>query len=149
MAASISPAVMDLCRCVDAAATAGGVASALSKLATAMVATMAVRNERRTLHPPGSMDVSSATSTRTLRTRVRCPPVLGTRDAVVAEIRRYEVHGSPHVQVALAFSDRTFATAQLGAESVPAGVEAGDPVLVRYAMNVVVALERPAAADRS
>jgi hypothetical protein len=70
--------------------------------------------------------------------------VLGTREAVVAEIRRYEVHGSPHVQVALAFPDRTFATAQLGAESVPAGVEAGDPVLVRFAMNVVVALERPA-----
>jgi hypothetical protein len=46
--------------------------------------------------------------------------------------------------VALAFADRTFAKAQLGAESVPAGIQPGDPVVVRYAMNVVVALERPA-----
>jgi len=69
--------------------------------------------------------------------------MLGTREAVGAEGRPYEIHGAPHVQVALAFPDRTFATAQLGAESVPPGIEAGDPVLVRYAMNVVVALERP------
>ena len=35
--------------------------------------------------------------------------MLGERDAVVAEVRPYDVHGSPHVQVALAFADRTFA----------------------------------------
>jgi hypothetical protein len=69
--------------------------------------------------------------------------VLSAREAVVAEVRRYEVHGSPHVEVALAFPDRTFAKAQLGAESVPEGLVAGDAVVVRSAMNVVVALERP------
>jgi hypothetical protein len=70
--------------------------------------------------------------------------MLGTREAVVAEVRPYEIHGSPYVQVALAFPDKTFATAQLGAESVPDALAPGDQVVVRYAMNVVVALERPA-----
>jgi hypothetical protein len=70
--------------------------------------------------------------------------MLGNRDAIVAEVRRYEIHGSPYVEVALAFADRTFAKAQLGAESVPDGLAPGDAVVVRSAMNVVVALERPA-----
>jgi len=69
--------------------------------------------------------------------------VLGERIATVAELEPYEVHGSPHVRVALAFPDRTFMQAQLGAESVPEGLAPGDPVIVRLAMNVVVALERP------
>jgi len=73
--------------------------------------------------------------------------VLGERSAVVADVQPYEVHGSPHVTVALAFPDGTFAKAQLGAESVPEGIQPGDPVLVRYAMNVVVALERPPTSD--
>lgn len=71
--------------------------------------------------------------------------VLGERTAVVAEVRAYEVHGSPHVNVALAFPDGTFTRAQLGAESVPEGLQAGDPVVVKLAMSVVVALERPPA----
>lgn len=70
--------------------------------------------------------------------------VLGERTAVVAEVQPYEVHGSRHVTVVLAFADGTFTQAQLGAESVPEALEPGDPVLVRYAMSVVVALERPA-----
>jgi hypothetical protein len=47
------------------------------------------------------------------------------------------------MRVVLAFPDRTFMQAQLGAESVPEGLRPGDPVVVRLAMNVVVALERP------
>jgi len=68
--------------------------------------------------------------------------VLGEREAVVADVQPYEVHGSPHVKVALAFPDRTFMQAQLGRESVPEGLQAGDAVIVRLAMNVVVAIER-------
>jgi len=71
--------------------------------------------------------------------------VLGERTAVVAEVQPYEVHGSPHVTVALAFADGTFMQAQLGAESVPDGLQQGDPVVVKLAMSVVVALERPTA----
>lgn len=72
----------------------------------------------------------------------RLVAMLAEREAVVAEVRRYEIHGSPHVQVALAFADGTFLQAQLGAESVPADLEAGDEVVVRSAMNVVVSIER-------
>ena len=68
--------------------------------------------------------------------------MLGERHAVVAEVQPYDVHGSPHVQVALAFDDGTFEQVRLGAESVPAELRAGDPVLVRLAMSVVVAIER-------
>jgi hypothetical protein len=68
--------------------------------------------------------------------------VLGERTAVVASVQPYEVHGSRHVTVALAFADGTFAKAQLGAESVPEGLQQGDPVLVKYAMSVVIAVER-------
>ena len=70
--------------------------------------------------------------------------MLGERDAVVAEVRPYDVHGSPHVQVALAFADKTFQQVQLGAESVPADLRPGDAVVVRLAMSVVVGIERPA-----
>ena len=73
--------------------------------------------------------------------------VLGERTAVVAEVQPYEVHGSRHVTVALAFADGTFMQAQLGAESVPDDLRPGDPVVVKLAMSVVVALERPASAD--
>jgi hypothetical protein len=68
--------------------------------------------------------------------------MLGERDAVVAEVQPYDVHGSPHVKVALAFEDHTFQQVQLGAESVPKGLRAGEPVIVRFAMNVAVAIER-------
>ena len=62
---------------------------------------------------------------------------------MVADVQPYEVHGSRHMKVALAFADGTFAQAQLGAESVPEGLRQGDPVVVKLAMSVVVALERP------
>ena len=70
--------------------------------------------------------------------------MLGERIATVAELEPYEVHGSRHVRVVLAFPDQSFEQAQLGAESVPEGLRPGDPVIVRTAMNVVVALERAA-----
>ena len=58
--------------------------------------------------------------------------MLGERDAVVAEVRRYEVHGSPHVQVALAFADRTFAAGaarrrERAGGSAPGDAGAGPP----------------------
>ncbi len=71
--------------------------------------------------------------------------VLGERTAVVADVQPYEVHGARHVTVALAFPDGTFTQAQLGEESVPEGLRPGDPVVVRFAMSVVVAVERPPA----
>ena len=73
--------------------------------------------------------------------------VLGERTAVVADGQPYEGHGSRHVTVALAFPDGTFMQAQLGAESVPDGLQKGDAVVVKLAMSVVVALARSPTAD--
>jgi hypothetical protein len=70
--------------------------------------------------------------------------VLGAKEAVVRGIEPYAVHGSPHVRVALSLDSGEMIQAQLGAESVPADLTAGERVVVRFAMNVVVAIERPA-----
>jgi hypothetical protein len=68
--------------------------------------------------------------------------VLGEQEAVVIEIRPWDVHGVGHVDVTLVYPDRTVETARLGRESVAEGLVAGDMVLVAKAMNVVVEVRR-------
>ena len=71
--------------------------------------------------------------------------VLGEQEAVVMEIRPWDVHGVGHVDVTLVYPDRTVETARLGSESVAEGLVAGDVVLVAKAMNVVVEVRRAGA----
>jgi hypothetical protein len=71
--------------------------------------------------------------------------VLGEQEAVLVEIRPWDVHGVGHVDVTLVYPDRTVETARLGSESVPEGLVAGDVVLVAKAMNVVVEVRRAGA----
>jgi hypothetical protein len=71
--------------------------------------------------------------------------VLGEQEAVVMEIRPWDVHGVGHVDVTLVYPDRTVETARLGSESVAEGLVAGDLVLVAKAMNVVVEVRRAGA----
>jgi hypothetical protein len=66
--------------------------------------------------------------------------MLGEREAVVVEVRRWDVHGVGHVDVTVVFADRRVETARLGSESVPPGLEAGDRVLVSLAMNMIVGI---------
>jgi len=73
--------------------------------------------------------------------------VLGDREAVILEIRRFDIHGSGFVDVTVLFSDRSTASARLGAESVPPGLEPGDHVRVSLAMNMIVAVERSSDQD--
>lgn len=73
--------------------------------------------------------------------------MLGAKEAVVRGIEPYAVHGSPHVRVALGLDSGETIQAQLGAESVPADLTAGERVVVRFAMNVAVAIERPQASS--
>jgi len=68
--------------------------------------------------------------------------VLGEREAVVLEVRAFDIHGSGFVDVTVVFPDRSTASARLGAESVPADLEVGDEVLASMAMNMVVAIRR-------
>lgn len=73
----------------------------------------------------------------------RLGDVFAEREAVVVEIRPWDVHGVAHVDVTLVYADRSVETARLGRESVPDGLVAGEHVLVAKAMNVVVELRRP------
>jgi hypothetical protein len=68
--------------------------------------------------------------------------VLGEREAVVVEIRPWDVHGVAHVDLTLTYPDRSVETARLGKESAPEDLKAGEHVLVIKAMNVVVEVRR-------
>ena len=71
--------------------------------------------------------------------------MVGDRNGTVVEVRPFAIHGVPHVDVTIAWRDGGTATARLGAESVPDGIEPGDEVLARLVMSSVVALERAGA----
>ena len=61
---------------------------------------------------------------------------------MVVEVRPWDVHGVGYVDVTVVYEDRELETARLGPESVPAELKAGERVLVRLAVNMIVAIER-------
>ena len=69
--------------------------------------------------------------------------MLGEQEAVVVEVRQWDVHGVAHVDLTLVYPDRSVETARLGKESAPDDLTAGEHVLVMKAMNVVVEVRRP------
>jgi len=68
--------------------------------------------------------------------------MLGEREAVVLEVRPFDIHGVEHVDVTVAYADRSMETVRLGSESVPGGLGADERVVVVKAMNVVVEIRR-------
>jgi hypothetical protein len=69
--------------------------------------------------------------------------VLGQQEAVVVEVKPWDVHGVGYVDVTVVYPDRVLETARLGPESVPDDLEAGERVLVSRAVNMIVAITRP------
>lgn len=69
--------------------------------------------------------------------------MLGEVEAVVIEIKPWDVHGVGYVDVTVAYRDRSTETARLGPESVPRDLRTGEPVLVSRAVNMIVAIRRP------
>ncbi len=69
--------------------------------------------------------------------------MLGEQEALVLDVKAWDVHGVGYVDVTVAFRDRSIETARLGRESVAEGLEAGEEVLVDRAVNVIVAVRRP------
>lgn len=65
------------------------------------------------------------------------------REALVLEIRPFDVHGSGFVDVTVAYADRTVDTARLGRESAPADLRSGERVVVRRVMSTIVEVVRP------
>ncbi len=69
--------------------------------------------------------------------------MLGEAEAIVVDVRAFDVHGVGYADVTLTYRDRSMTTARLGRESVPEGLAAGDQVVVRTAANMIVAIDRP------
>lgn len=69
--------------------------------------------------------------------------MLGEVEAVVLEVKPWDVHGVGYVDVTVVFPDRTTDTARLGPESVPEDLQAGEQVVVSRAVNMIVAIRRP------
>ena len=68
--------------------------------------------------------------------------MFGDRDAVVRDVRPWEVHGVPYVDVTVSYEDGSSEVARLGVESVPADLGVGDRVAVRRAVNMIVSIRR-------
>ena len=59
------------------------------------------------------------------------------------EIRPWEVHGVPYVDVTVRYEDGTTESARVGPESVPEGLQAGERVMVDRAANMIIGMRRP------
>lgn len=68
--------------------------------------------------------------------------VLGEQEAVVLEVKPWDVHGVGYVDVTVVFPDRSVENARLGAESIPENLEAGERVMVSRAVNMIVSIRR-------
>ena len=68
--------------------------------------------------------------------------MLGELEAVVAEVKPWDVHGVAYVDVTVVYPDRVLETARLGPESVPEDLEAGERVMLTKAVNMIVGIRR-------
>jgi hypothetical protein len=68
--------------------------------------------------------------------------VLGEQEAVVLDVKPWDVHGVGYVDVTVVFPDRAVENARLGAESIPMDLQAGERVMVSRAVNMIVAIRR-------
>jgi hypothetical protein len=69
--------------------------------------------------------------------------MLGEQEAVVVEVRPFDLHGVRYQDVTIAYRDRSVAQARLGPESVPDDLRPGEEVLATRVVNMVVSLRRP------
>jgi hypothetical protein len=68
--------------------------------------------------------------------------MLGEQEAIVVEVRPWDVHGVAHVDVTIAYPDRSVETARLGKESIPSDLQPGERIVVSKAMDIVVEIRR-------
>jgi hypothetical protein len=68
---------------------------------------------------------------------------MGEIEAMVVEVKPFDLHGVRYADVTIAYRDRAVDTARLGPEGIPEDLEAGEVVLATKVANVVVSLRRP------
>ena len=69
--------------------------------------------------------------------------MLGEEEAVVLEVRSFDLHGVRYSDVAVGLRDRSVQEARLGPESVPEGLGKGERVFVTRVANMIVSIRRP------
>jgi len=68
--------------------------------------------------------------------------VLREEEAVVVDIKPFNLHGVNFQDVTITFPDRSIDHARLGPEGVPENLQPGDVVLAMRVSNMVVSLRR-------
>ena len=68
--------------------------------------------------------------------------MFGELEAVVVEVKPWDVHGVGYVDVTVVYPDRVLETARLGPESVPEDLKGGERVMVTKAVNMIVGIRR-------
>ena len=68
--------------------------------------------------------------------------MLREEEAVVVDIKPFNLHGVNYQDVTITFPDRSIDHARLGPESVPENLQPGDVVLAMRVSNMVVSLRR-------
>jgi hypothetical protein len=68
--------------------------------------------------------------------------VLREEEAVVVDIKPFNLHGVNYQDVTITYRDRSIDHARLGPEGVPENLQPGDIVLAMRVSNMVVSLRR-------
>jgi hypothetical protein len=68
--------------------------------------------------------------------------VLGEEEAVVVDIKPFNLHGVNYQDVTITYPDRSIDHARLGPEGVPENLQPGEVVLAMRVSNMVVSLRR-------
>ena len=69
--------------------------------------------------------------------------MIGEQEALVVDVKPFELHGVTYQDVTIAYRDRSVEQARLGPEGVPLGLQPGEQVLVTKVANIVISLRRP------
>jgi hypothetical protein len=69
--------------------------------------------------------------------------MLEEEEAVVLEVRPFDLHGVTYYDLAVGFPDRSVQEARLGPEAVPSDLRKGDRVLAVRVANMVISLRTP------
>lgn len=69
--------------------------------------------------------------------------MLGEEEAVVLDVKPFNLHGVIYSDVTIAYKDRSVDQARLGPEGVPGDLRSGDVVLATKVANMVISLRRP------
>lgn len=69
--------------------------------------------------------------------------MLGEEEAVVLEVKPFDLHGVRYHDLAVGFPDRSVQHARLGPESVPDDLQKGERVLATRVANMVISVRRP------